>query len=116
MDVKEHGMKNETVNFPATNVGVDSPNNTPHDTDETNPNFRCLYERTLVSAVSSFLALRLTRNYIADNGTQTMKSRTPVISIGVGIVVFWLARSMYERGVCLPRVQNLQHNPHGYKE
>ena len=58
MDVKEHGMKNETVNFPATNVGVDSPNNTPHDTDETNPNFRCLYERTLVSAVSSFLAYK----------------------------------------------------------
>ena len=68
---------------------------------------RCLLENIALSGGSGYLAFKQTGNYIAAKGTPTMKSWASVIKFGAGFFAFSLVRSMYGRGVCLPRVQRL---------
>ena len=68
---------------------------------------RCLLENIALSGGSAYLAFRQTGKYIAAKGTPTMKSWASVIKFGAGFFTFSLVRSMYGRGVCLPRVQRL---------
>jgi len=105
MDEKEQAA--DPPGFP----DFDPKNLSPQERDVANTVLRCLFESIAVSTGSGYIAFRQTGNYISTKGTPTMKSWGSVIKFGVGFFAFSLVRSMYGKGVCLPRVKNLPPSP-----
>lgn len=113
MEEKENGVINDSTKLPNVpgSLGFDPKNLTPQEKEVANSVLRCLLESTIVSGGTGYLAFKLAGNYISTKGNATMKSWSSVIKFGVAFGAFSTARSIYGRGVCLPRVRSLPPSP-----
>lgn len=113
MEKEENGVINDSTKLPNVpgSLGFDPKNLTPQEKEVANSVLRCLLESTIVSSGTGYLAFKLAGNYISTKGNATMKSWSSVIKFGVAFGAFTTARSIYGRGVCLPRVRSLPPSP-----
>ena len=113
MEEKENGVINDSTKLPNVpgSLGFDPKNLTPQEKEVANSVLRCLLESTIVSGGTGYLAFKLAGNYISTKGNATMKSWSSVIKFGVAFGAFSTARSIYGRGVCLPRVRSFPPSP-----